>query len=128
MTFAGRKNVKPKLRYLLFDVPSDHKIEGALSTECQAAEAIIDNQGMPARVTWDGAAAMDAKNCYKGGHYENHDIYCTNSFGLCAGRNSSGTSTDDVARGGCLEKAVGQVPEGENGVERFVDRLRIRYE
>jgi hypothetical protein len=41
---------KLKLGYLLFDLPSDHEIEGTLSTECQAIEAIVHNQGMPARV------------------------------------------------------------------------------
>ena len=41
---------KPKLGYLLFDLPSDHEIEGTLTTECQTIEAIIHNNGMPARV------------------------------------------------------------------------------
>lgn len=41
---------KPKLGYLLFDLPSDHEIEGTLVTECQTIESIIHNRGMPARV------------------------------------------------------------------------------
>lgn len=41
---------KPKLGYLLFDLPSEHEIEGTLTTECQTIEAIIHNNGMPARV------------------------------------------------------------------------------
>ena len=41
---------KPKLGYLLFDLPGDHEIEGTLATECQTIEAIIHNRGMQARV------------------------------------------------------------------------------
>ncbi|NCB26100.1 MAG: hypothetical protein EOM62_11610 [Bacteroidia bacterium] len=41
---------KPKLGYLLFDLPSDHEIESTLATECRTVEAIIHNNGMPARV------------------------------------------------------------------------------
>ena len=41
---------KPKLGYLLFDLPSDHEIESTLATECRTVEAIIHNNGMQARV------------------------------------------------------------------------------
>jgi len=41
---------RPKLGYLLFDLPSDHEVEGALATECQTIEAIVHNQDLRARV------------------------------------------------------------------------------
>jgi hypothetical protein len=41
---------KPKLGYLLFDLPSDHEVERALATEYETIAAIISNRGMHARV------------------------------------------------------------------------------
>ena len=41
---------KPKLGYLLFDLPSDHEIEGALATECKVIESLIHNRGLKARI------------------------------------------------------------------------------
>ncbi len=41
---------KPKLGYLLFDLPSDHEVERAIATQCETIEAIISNRGMQARV------------------------------------------------------------------------------
>ncbi len=41
---------KPKLGYLLFDLPGDHEIESALATECKVIESLIHNMRMKARV------------------------------------------------------------------------------
>lgn len=41
---------KQRLGYLLFDLPSDHEIEGSIATECQIIQAIIHNKGQRARV------------------------------------------------------------------------------
>jgi len=41
---------KPKLGYLLFDLPADHEVESALATECKVIESLIHNRGMKARV------------------------------------------------------------------------------
>jgi len=41
---------KPKLGYLLFDLPADHEVEAALATECKVIESLIHNLGMRARV------------------------------------------------------------------------------
>ncbi|MBP7947567.1 MAG: hypothetical protein KA191_16075 [Verrucomicrobia bacterium] len=41
---------KPKLGYLLFDLPSDHEVEEALATECKVIESLIHNMRLKARV------------------------------------------------------------------------------
>lgn len=41
---------KPKLGYLLFDLPGDHEVEAALATECKVIESLIHNMRMQARV------------------------------------------------------------------------------
>ena len=41
---------KPKLGYLLFDLPSNHEIENSLATECDTIQSIIHNRGQRARV------------------------------------------------------------------------------
>lgn len=41
---------KPKLGYLLFDLPSDHEVESALVTECEVIETLLHNKRMGARV------------------------------------------------------------------------------
>ena len=41
---------KPKLGYLLFDLPSDHEVQGALATESKVIEALILNRGEKAKV------------------------------------------------------------------------------
>ena len=41
---------KPKLGYLLFDLPSDHEVEAALATECKVIETLIYNMHLKARV------------------------------------------------------------------------------
>lgn len=41
---------KPKLGYLLFDLPSDHEIESSIATECEMIEALLHNRNLRARV------------------------------------------------------------------------------
>src|SRR5688572_1807229 len=41
---------RAKLGYLLFDLPSDHEVESALTTECELIETIIHNLDMPTQV------------------------------------------------------------------------------
>ncbi len=41
---------KPKLGYLLFDLPGDHEVEAALATECKVIESLIHNMSLKARV------------------------------------------------------------------------------
>jgi len=41
---------KPRLGYLLFDLPGDHEIESALATECKVIESLIHTLQMKARI------------------------------------------------------------------------------
>ena len=41
---------KPRLGYLLFDLPGDHEVEAALATECKVIESLIHNMRLKARV------------------------------------------------------------------------------
>lgn len=50
---------KPKLGYLLFDLPSDHEIEASLATESKVIEAIIHNMNLKAHVKRICVASKD---------------------------------------------------------------------
>lgn len=41
---------RPKYSFFLLDTPSDHEIDGRLSTECQIISSILHNRGFKAVV------------------------------------------------------------------------------
>lgn len=92
---------RKKLRFLMFDFPSDHEVDVALSTECELIKALLTNRGLGSRLKLMKFSSNESLKKLPNYKYDPKFVHIsghggTNSLGLIGGSISWNKLCDDV--------------------------------
>jgi hypothetical protein len=75
---------RKKHGFLLFDLPSDHEVDGGLSTECDVIKSILHNRAMGGRVKIIRATTKGTLDSLPRYHSKVQFVHLACHGGLCA--------------------------------------------